>query len=108
MIAFMFAPGPKCLCDPPIVRIIKPLDNTLPSPLPLPSRVAPRTGPSVVTDGKAVQILDEACTKMATEGVRCEGDWLAWSTAVVLDGERFYTVYFYPSDLKMTVNKPLN
>lgn len=108
LIAFMFAPGPKCLCDPQIVRIIKPLTSTLPSPLPLPSGAARRTGPAVVTDGKAVQILDEACTKMATQGVRCEGDWIEWSSAVVLDGERYYTVYFYPSGLKATVDRPLN
>jgi hypothetical protein len=105
-IAFMFAPEPKnILCEAPQFSISKQLDKPLPVPT---GGFRPISLHAVITDGKAVQILDEACAKIVAAGnVGCEGDWLKANTAVVLDGERYYSVYFYPSGLKATIDKPL-
>jgi hypothetical protein len=106
-IAFLFAPAPRnIMCEAPMFSVKK--HGVSPLPSPDASGRYPFSQHVVTTDGRAVQILDAACAKIATEDkLRCEGDWLMASTAVLLDGERYYSLYFYPSDLKETIDKPL-
>ena len=111
---FAFPPGGPF--DHTLFRIFKPADPAQPSPAPAPSGQSYQPLSRVTADGTSVQILDEACAKIAAGGkLSCRDDWIKPDAVVLLDGERYYDVYFMPPGdhvdgppgLHVTVDKPL-